>query len=398
MTELLYQDDPFLLEFEAGVVESLLHQGRPAVVLDRTAFYPEGGGQPWDTGQLGEARVEAVVWEGGRALHVLDRPLAAGRVQGRVDGARRLDHLQQHHGQHLLSRALEERCGARTLAFHLGAEETTVDLHRWLGPEALADAVRHANDVVWQARPVRVRVVGAAEAAGLGCEVPGDAGEAVRLVEVDGFDLQPCSGTHPALTSEVGVILALALEKYKGGARLRFVCGHRALRAFEARQAVLARLGAVLSAPLEGLEESARRALDERAALRKRSEQLLDRALLEDARQLLAAAGPAPAVVARSFDGWAAAELRTLAQHVVKLGRAVALLGARGETAQVVFARSAGLDVDLGALLQRALQRLGGRGGGRGDVVQGGGPNAAQLEAALDEAARSAREALAAAP
>lgn len=399
MTRLLYQDDPFLLEFEAGVVERLLHQGRPAVVLDRTAFYPEGGGQPWDTGQLDEARVEAVLSAGGRVLHVLDRPLPQDRVRGRVDGERRLDHLQQHHGQHLLSRALEERCGARTLAFHLGTEDTTIDLHRFVGPEALADGVRCANEVVWQARAVRVRVVAAAEAVELGCEVPEDAGDAVRLVEVDGFDLQPCSGTHPTLTSEVGVILALGLEKHKGGGRLRFVCGQRALRAFDARQGALTRLGTILSAPLEGLEEAARRALDERTTLRKRCEQLLERALLEDARQLLASAGPAPAVVARCLDGWSAAELRSLAQHVVSLGRAVALLGARGDdAAQVVFARSAGLPVDVGALLQRALLRLGGRGGGRGDVVQGGGPSTAELQPALEEAARAAREALSATP
>lgn len=395
MTELLCRADPYLLEFEAEVKERLEHEGRPAVVLDRTAFYPEGGGQPWDTGRLDEAVVSAVIESAGRVLHVVDRQPAQRRVRGRVDAARRLDHMQQHHGQHLLSRALEERCGARTTAFHLGSEDTTIDLHRWIAPASLADGLRRANEVIREARPVRVRSVSRSEAAGLGCKLPEEAGEEIRLVEVEAFDLQPCSGTHPALTSEVGVILALELEKYKGGARLRFVCGERALRAFEARQAALTRLGALLSAPLDGLEEAARQALEERDALRKRVDELLSRALLGDARQLVAEAGPAPLVIARAFDGLGAAELRTLAQHLTSLAPCVALLGAGSATAQVVFARSAGIGVDIAALLQRALQRLGGRGGGRGDVVQGGGPNAAELGPALEEAARAAREALA---
>ena len=395
MTELLCRADPGLLEFGAQVVERVEHDGQQAVVLDRTAFYPEGGGQPWDTGRLDEATVTAVIEVGGRVLHVVDRQPAQQQVRGRVDAARRLDHLQQHHGQHLLSRALEERCGARTTAFHLGSEDTTIDLHRWIAPASLADGLRRANEVIREARPVRVRTVSRSEAAGLGCKLPEDAGDGIRLVEVDGFDLQPCSGTHPALTSEVGVVLALELEKHKGGARLHFVCGERALRAFDARQAALTRLGTLLSAPLDGLEEAARKTLEERDALRKHAEELLSRALLGDARQLIAEAGPAPVVIARACEGLGAAELRTLAQHLTSLAPCVALLGARAATAQVVFARSAGLAVDIGALLQRALQRLGGRGGGRGDVVQGGGPSLAELEPALEEAARAAREALA---
>lgn len=395
MTELLCRGDPYLLEFEAQVVERLEHEGRPALVLDRTAFYPEGGGQPWDTGRLDEATVTAVIEAQGRVLHLVDRQPTQRQVRGSVDAARRLDHLQQHHGQHLLSRALEERCGARTTAFHLGSEDTTIDLHRFIPPASLAEGLRRANEVVREARPVRVRSVSRAEAAGLGCKLPENETADVRLVEVDGFDLQPCSGTHPVRTCEAGAILALELKRYKGGARLRFVCGQRALRAFDARQAVLTRLGTLLSAPLDGLEEAARKTLEERDALRQRAEELLSRALLGDARQLVAEAGPAPVVIARVLEGQGAAELRMLAQHLTSLAAGVVLLGARAATAQVVFARSAGMSVDIGALLQRALQRLGGRGGGRGDVVQGGGPNAAELQPALEEAARAAREALA---
>jgi alanyl-tRNA synthetase len=156
VTERLHRDDPYLLEFDAVVRERREHQGRPAVVLDRTAFYAESGGQPWDLGLLEDARVVAVIEDGGGVVHVLDRPIAADRVHGRVDAARRRDHMQQHHGQHLLSKAFVELAQAATVAFHLGGEDTTVDLDRFVGQEQARAAETRVNDVVWQARPVRV--------------------------------------------------------------------------------------------------------------------------------------------------------------------------------------------------------------------------------------------------
>src|SRR5947207_11825657 len=155
MTERLFRDDPYLLEFEARVVARREHEGRPAVVLDRTAFYAESGGQPWDLGRLGPASVLAVIEaEGDAILHVLDRPLAEGEaVHGRVDGERRRDHRQQHHGQHLLSRAFVEMASAsRTTSFHLGAQESTIDVAGEVDERTVRAAERRANEIVWEAR------------------------------------------------------------------------------------------------------------------------------------------------------------------------------------------------------------------------------------------------------
>ncbi|PYQ17936.1 MAG: phosphoesterase [Acidobacteria bacterium] len=215
VTERLYRDDPYRLEFDATVVARRRHRDRPAVVLDRTAFYAESGGQPWDTGTLDGASVVAVVEQEGEILHVLDSPVTDDRVHGRVDGPRRLDHMQQHHGQHLLSRALVEVAAARTVSFHLGAEDVLVDLDRLVSDDELRRAETRANEIVWQARPVTVRIVTPAEAESLlatpigrlhGAPAPderaqarsahalAEAGNAVRLVEAAGFDLQACSG------------------------------------------------------------------------------------------------------------------------------------------------------------------------------------------------------------
>jgi alanyl-tRNA synthetase len=394
VTERLHRQDPYRLEFEARVLSRRSHDGRPAVVLDRTAFYGESGGQPWDTGTLGAARVLAVIENGDEVLHVLDRELADDAVAGRVDGERRHDHMQQHHGQHLLSRAFVEAAGAATVSFHLGGEDTTIDLDRFVGPEQAAAAERLANQVIWQARPVQVSSLTAAEARAQGLEPPEGVVTDIRVVEARGFDRQPCGGTHPRTTAEVGVVLLTALERYKGGTRVHFVCGSRALAAFATRTRVLDELVAALSAPLGELPAAARKLKDDLAAVERRARGLLERALEGDARRLLAQAlegrEPAtlasPAVVAAILEGWTAEELRGLAQRIVALAPAVALLASRSEKAHLVFAQSEGLANDVPALLGAAVDHIGGRGGGRGNLAQGGGERVDRLEEALARA------------
>jgi alanyl-tRNA synthetase len=399
MTERLYLADPDLLEFEASVVARGERDGRPTVVLDRTAFYAESGGQPWDTGTLGEARVLAVVEDGGDVLHILDRPITAGVVRGRVDAERRRDHVQQHHGQHLLSQAFVETAHARTIAFHLGSELTTIDLDRPVGAEQARAAERLANEVVWQARPVRTLSLTPAQALAEGIQPPPGAAGDVRIVEAEGFDRQPCGGTHPRSTAAVGVILVVGLEKYKAGTRVSFVCGHRALAAAGRRQKTLDELVGLLSAPLAELPAAARKAKQDLAQSERQARLLLERALEGDARRLLAEArgdGPpptrgAPALVVACFDGWSPNELRVLASRIVGLEPAVALLGSRADKAHLVFAQSDGLPHDVPALLRTAVEQVGGRGGGRGNLAQGGGDRVDRLDEALAAAVQSVK-------
>jgi alanyl-tRNA synthetase len=386
-TVLLYRDDPYLLDFEARVVQRLAHEGRPALVLDRTCFYAESGGQPWDTGTLGEARVLQVVEHGGQVLHVVDRLPAADTVRGLVDAQRRRDHLQQHHGQHLLSRAFVDTASASTVSFHLGAEESSIDLDRPVTEPQVLTAEACANRIVAEARPVSVKTVPRADAAALGVRVPDEAGDAVRIVDAEGFDRQACSGTHPARTSEVGVILALGHERYKGGTRVRFVCGDRALAAVHDRLGTLDRLAQSLSSSWTDLPDQVARALDEKAALAKQGQELRERALAGEAFQLLAQRPETPAIVRAVFEGREGAELRVLADQVVKARPSVALLAGRGAKVHLVFARSAGLPHDMSALLKSVLEPRGGRGGGRPEMAQGGCEAIDDLEAVLERLA-----------
>jgi alanyl-tRNA synthetase len=390
MTRLLHRDDPYLLEFDARVVARRQHEGRPAVVLDQTAFYAESGGQPWDTGTLDGVRVVAVIEDRGDVLHVLGGPLPSDAVRGRVDGARRRDHMQQHHGQHLLSRAFVDTASAATVSFHLGVDVSTIDLER----PVTADDVRRAevlcNEIVWAARPVRSRVVARREAEALGVHAADEAGDEVRLVEAEGFDLQACGGTHPGRTSDVGVVVVLGHERYKAGSRVRFVCGDRALREFHRRAAVTDRVTGLLSSPLDELPASVERLQEKLGEATRRGAEMAERALRAEAARLLAGAG-APAVVTAIYDGWPSEDLRALAQHLVAAGSCVALLASRTDKVHVVFAQSEGLPHDVPALLRQALAAIGGRGGGRGNLAQGGSDSSSGLEAALAGAETAVR-------
>lgn len=389
MTVLLFRDDPYLLEFQARVIARTTHEGRPAVTLDRTAFYPESGGQPWDEGTLGGVPVVAVVEKDGAILHVLEGPLDAEAVTGSVDGVRRRDHREQHHGQHLLSRAFVEVAGARTMSFHLGAEASTIDLDREVTEQQAREAEGLTNEIVWAARPVRCVEVSPAEARARGVEPPAEARDRIRLVEAEGFDLQACGGTHPRSTAEVGLVLVIGRERYKGASRLRFVCGHRALLAIRERCAVTDRLSALLSAPLPTLVEAAERAASELGAAQKRVLELRRQAIGAEVERRLASIQGSPTMVVATYDGWPPEDLRLLAQGLVTARPCVALLASRAERAHLVFAQSEGMPNDIPALLCEAVARLGGKGGGKGNLAQGSGENVDALEAVLaDVAAR----------
>jgi len=390
-TRRLHRDDPYLLEFDAQVVARREHQGRPAVVLDQTAFYADSGGQPWDTGTLDGVPVVAVVDQDGEVLHVLGGPLESRAVHGRVDADRRRDHMQQHHGQHLLSRAFVETASAATVSFHLGADVSTIDLDRPVSEKAVRQAETRCNGIVWEARPVHTSVLPRGEAEALGVRAADDVGDHVRVVEAEGYDAQACGGTHPHRTSEVGVVLVLGHERYKAGSRVRFVCGERALSAFRARAAALNQVGALLSSPLDDLAASVARLQEKLVETTRRGREMADRALRAEAAGLLAAAG-SPAVVSAVYEGWPADDLRALAQHLAGSGNCVALLASRAEKVHLVFAQSEGLPHDIPGLLRQALAAIGGRGGGRGNLAQGGSDSAAGLDAALAGALRAVRE------
>src|SRR3954468_22141460 len=248
MTERLYHTDPYLREFDADLVDTVSYEGQTALVLDRTAFYPDSGGQPSDAGAFGDVRVIDVVdVDDGRLLHVVDRAPSVTRLHGTIDWTRRFDHMQQHTGQHVLSAAFARLLNARTESFHMGVEYSTIDLAREVSAREVAQAEDEANRVVWEDRPVGIRFASAEEAAAMGLRKESLREGTLRLVDVEGFDLSACGGTHVARSGGIGVIAVCGTERFKGGTRVEFVCGGRALTRFRQQRDVLAAITRQLS-------------------------------------------------------------------------------------------------------------------------------------------------------
>ncbi|HJZ45923.1 MAG TPA: alanyl-tRNA editing protein, partial [Roseiflexaceae bacterium] len=347
ITERLYFADAYLTHFSARVVARAERAGRPAVALDQSAFYPEGGGQPADTGTLDDVAVLDVQVEDGLVWHMLREPLEAELVQGAIDWPRRFDHMQQHHGQHLLSAAFERLHGLRTVSFHLGASASTIDLDgAALEVEQAAAVEDLTNQVIWEDRPVLARFVSAEELAQLPLRKPPKVDGPVRVVSVPDFDHSACGGTHPRATGGVGLLHLRRWERRGDVIRVEFVCGDRALRDLRWKNAALGRLAIALSVGPEEVEAAVLRVREAEERARKRLEEAGEQLIAYEAQELITQAELVGIVrvVRRAYEGRGLEEVRGLAKAIAA-GGCVALLGLRAEKTQLIFARAEGLNV-----------------------------------------------------
>jgi alanyl-tRNA synthetase len=391
VTERLYYTDAYLTEFDATILRVESRGDRREALLDRTAFYPTSGGQPFDTGRLGSTRVIDVVdGDDGVIRHVIEGELEPGRIHGTIDWNRRFEHMQQHTGQHVLSAAFDRLLDARTESFHLGSISSTIDLNRTLSAAEIARAETEANRVVWEDREVSVRFASAEEATGLPLRKESVRTGTLRLIEIPGFDISACGGTHVASTGAIGNIAVASSERFRGGARVEFVCGVRALNAYrELREAMAAsvRLVSVLPSELPGgIERLQAEAKDMKRQIKDLQSRLagFEGAALADRAQVF---GNIRAVV-DAVDGSDQTGLKALAATITaRSGHVAVLFSAPGPSAAVI-ARAADSTLDCAALLKKLIERFGGKGGGRPDLAQGG------LQGAPDAMVEFAREQL----
>lgn len=400
MTSRIYYTDPYCRRFEAVVTRAFEHEGRPAALLDRTAFYPTSGGQPFDTGRItpqhrGPSGSATDVLEtidlDDDIVHILAAPLAAGAaVTAEIDWARRFDHMQQHTGQHILSRAFVEVARADTRSFHLGEAVVTIDVEH-TGPDAalLRRVEERANAIVWEDRPVATHVVSLERAREFPLRKPPDVEGEVRVVEVLGFDWSACGGTHVARSGQVGIIAILGTERYKGGARVAFACGGRALGRLRETTDLLRGLCLEFTSGEADLPRAIARLKGEVRSLESRLKPLLADAIAREAESLLAGAerGAAGPVVARYFPDRDPAELSALAGHVASRG-GIALLAAGTDIARAHFSAPNGT-ISVGALFADLCRAYGAKGGGRPEAAQGAIP-AERAREAIDAARRAA--------
>jgi alanyl-tRNA synthetase len=377
MTERLYYHDAYRTSFEATVVSCAPADAHFAVVLSETAFYPTSGGQPFDVGMLNDARVLGVEAPDDEVIHVVDRALPVGaRVTGTVDWTRRFDHMQQHTGQHVLSAAFDRLFGNRTESFHLGRESSSIDLAREVSAKEIRAAEEESNRVVWEDRPVHIRFVDAEEAAALPLRKASERSGALRLIDIEAFDLSACGGTHVARTGGVGVIAVAGWERFKGGSRVEFVCGGRALERFREWREAFAATTRLLSVPPADLGAAIEKLQAEGRQLQKTLRTQQEQLARHESHALAAraeTAGPRRILV-EAVEGWDASGLKTLATAAVAQEPSlVVALVAGGEAPVAVIAAGAAAGVDAAAVLKGLTAQFGGRGGGRRDLAQGGG-------------------------
>ncbi len=398
MTDRLYYHDSFLYAFDAEVRE-LTETPRPALILDRTAFYPTSGGQIFDTGSIttdagAKLRVTEVAdAEDGRVIHYLEavKDIKPGtRVHGEIDAARRRDHMQQHSGQHVLSAAFVRLFKTPTVSFHMADDYCSIDLDTpSLTRDQMESAERLGNEIILENRAVEVRFVTRDEAATLGLrKLPPAERDHLRLVDIRDFDLSACGGTHVAQTGQIGCVLLRKMEKVRQGWRVEFVAGQRAVATARRDFSSLTEAAGLFSAHIYDVPQQARKALDEIKSLRKLREQSLEELAAAQAAALLAETPEVSGrkLVVRMFPERDMNFLKLLAQKLTRLSASsVVLLAATSQQPSVVFAQSAGQPFDMGAMMKETMAKLGGRGGGSKDMAQGGVANGDGLQAALDE-------------
>lgn len=399
-TERLYYNDSYRLGFNADVVEQTSYKQRPALILDRTYFYPEGGGQPNDTGLINGVKVlDVQTRDADRAvLHVLERELHDPHVEGQIDADRRTDYMHHHSGQHILSQALSQAAKAETVSVHMSVDSMTIDVRRTnISPEDWLAVEELANQIIRENRAVRAWFPEPDELAQLSLRKLPDVAGKVRVIDIGSFDVTACGGTHVAHTGELGLIKVVRFERRGDTTRLEFKCGERALHDYRDKNDVINRLTADLTVGYWQLGEAVSRLQAESKTLRAELKAARDQLTDAEAAAILAATPVQNErrIIVQAFDNRDVNEVRLLAQKLTAQPGTIALLGIAGEKAQLLFGRSENITVDMANLLKEALKTIKSeRGGGRPNFAQGGGVPATlyEVKAALDVAKKLATQ------
>ncbi len=385
-TKRLYFDNAYQTEFEAEVLGKMEYQGKLAVILDQTVFYPEGGGQPSDYGKLSDVTVEQVLEHDGKILHILDHPVQGTTVYGKIDWDRRFDHMQQHAGQHILSQCFDKLLSGRTMSFHLGEHVSTLEIAVASITDAEVDRVEAcANQTVFQNREIKTYFVDETELAQVPLRKPPQKQGSIRVVEVAGFDFSACGGTHPRSTGEIGLIKLLKRDKIRKHSRFEFVCGNRALWDYRSKHRILADVAVKFSSAEFDLSRAVEKFLLEHKNNLSALKKLRGEALLQEAEEIAKEIqGP---VLIKVFQDRPVPDVRQLALSLIQTPGRVVLFGVQvGSRAHVIMGRSEDLSLDMRDLIPIVSTLLNARGGGRPSLVEMAGDKPAALKSALVEA------------
>lgn len=376
MEQKLYYQDAYLKSFSAELIKQEKDEsGRLYAVLSQTAFYPTGGGQPFDTGTLNDIKVMDVEEVDGEIRHYIETHLnTTDSIKGMIDWERRFDHMQQHSGQHILSAAFEELYNYKTVSFHLGKDTLTIDLETDnLTFEEAAEVEELANKIILENRPIITEWVNEDELSQYKLRKELSVSKNIRLVIIPDFDYNGCGGTHPDSTGQVASLKILGWERQKKKVRVEFVCGKRVLQQLGRKHSVLQQLTASLNAPEQDMVETVNRMLVHRKELEKTLEESREKLLSYESAELIAECDGD--VASKVYKNRSIQELQKLARLLVSDAedRTFLLVAENGDKLQFVFARGKNANSNLKEWTKEALLLIDGKGGGNDFLSQGGG-------------------------
>lgn len=380
MKNKLYYIDSYLKSFTTKLLKQDQDEnGTYYVLLEETAFYPTGGGQPHDTGTLNDIPVINVEEIEGEIRHYITTPLTeTSEIFGQIDWKRRFDHMQQHAGQHILSAAFEELFGYETVGFHLGQEIVTIDLAvENLTMEESIEVENLANKIILENRPIITKWISSAEISQYPLRKQPSVTENIRLVIIPEYDYNGCGGTHPSSTGQVGSIKILNWEKQRKNTRIQFVCGNRALKQLHEKQKILLDLTKLLNSPESGLVHSLTRLIETTKANEKIIDDLQGSLIEYEARQFLAekASINDRNFIVKVLHNRTMKELQKLARTITSLeiDAIVILIAENNQQLQIVLAKGKDIEENMNDVLNKVLPFINGKGGGSAKLAQGGG-------------------------
>ena len=375
MTEKLFYQDSHLAEFEAKVLSCMPvppdilpgRSGGYAAELDRTAFFPEGGGQYADTGVLGGVRVTDVQEKDGRILHLLERPLEPGScVKGCIDWEERFMKMQQHSGEHIVSGLVHSTFGYDNVGFHLGSEDCTMDFNGELTKEQLVQIEQEANRAVWKNLEIQTLYPSKEELAGMEYRSTIEIEGQVRIIVVPGYDVCACCAPHVSHTGEIGLIKLTHVQRYKGGARVTMLCGGRALQDYETKQEQAGQISALLCAKENEIAEAVRHLRDEADSLKYELGEKEKKLIAAKAEMIPKDGGP----VCVFTEDIAGDSMRLLMNLVLEAGHSVCAVFHGNDSdgyRYVIGSRTQ----NMRELVKGFNAAFDGRGGGKPEMVQG---------------------------
>lgn len=382
MQSRLYYENAMTKQF-VGTVEKVSkdEKNNTYIVLNNTAFYPTGGGQPHDTGKIGDIEVINVEEVNGEIRHYLkedaDVSTLVGEVHAEINWQRRFDHMQQHAGQHILTAAFVELFDFPTVSFHLGTESVTIDLQTSQVTEAqLLAAERLANDIILENRPIETKWVTKEEASAYPLRKALKVEGPIRLVIIPDYDYNGCGGTHPTSTGQVQAIKILNIEKMKQNIRVHFVCGGRVIHTLHTQNAVLTDVAKQLSAPKEEAHNALHKVMTTAKATEKALNDANDQLLQFEAKEIIANANNQESkVIVKAFSERSIQQLQKLAKFITEQDEfiTVALIGEFDDKYQIVTARGKSGTSNMKEVIQTILPLIEGKGGGNDMLAQGGG-------------------------